>query len=142
VRLTLIVVVAAFCFAQKPKQDNSCHLGSPHNCHCPRMVARHNETIDMAAVTLSCPAPSAGHSAAALAKQDEFRECLRAHGVKSECEIVARYDPKHPEENCKSACRTDHCACHDGPACTHFAYDIDHPPQDGEVGRTASPEVP
>jgi hypothetical protein len=92
---------------EKPEAD-SCRIGSAHNCHCPRMVARFREKA-----VESCKAQS---------KTDaDYVECLGKQAT--DCAIVANVDPDHREDACKSACRKDQCRCHDGPPCTHFQFD-------------------
>jgi hypothetical protein len=122
--MTRTYVLLAFAFAicltyaQKrvaKRDDRSCHIGSMHHCRCPRMVARHNETLDMPSIVEGCRPPISGRSPDAIADQDRFRSCLISNGVISECEIIAKYDVKHPEDNCKTACKMDSCRCGDGP---------------------------
>ena len=110
IRTILVLAIIAMCFlsaADKPK-DESCHLGSAHKCHCPRMVAREETKI-----LAECKGTSA--------------ECVASVNP---CEIVSRPDTYHPEDNCKVACKKDSCRCHDGPACTHFIYDYDTAPRE------------
>jgi hypothetical protein len=141
---TLALAVVAVCLfaAQKPAtqvSDKSCHLGSVHRCKCPRMVARHNATLDTPSIVEGCKPPMTGQSQQALADKERFRSCLIANGVLSDCEIISRFDSKHPEDSCKAACKTDTCRCSDGPPCTHFTFDIDKPPREGDYGSTDTP---
>jgi len=141
--LTLLTIAVCLFGAQKGAttrpEDKSCHIGSAHKCRCPRMVARHNAALDLQAIVESCHPPLAGQSRPALVDQERFRSCLIANGVLSDCEIISKFDAKHPEDSCKSACKTDTCRCADGPPCTHFTFDIDTPPRSGEYGSTQLP---
>ena len=123
----LFVGLAALLSGAKQPEREGCHIGSAHNCHCPRMVAREQSKqayIDgMAACFPKLPKP--GNSPAAKASQVAYAQCLKEHGVRTECEIVENIEVGHKEDACKNACKKDHCQCHDGPACTHFTYDYD-----------------
>jgi hypothetical protein len=122
--LVFIVTIAAYLFGQQ-KKDTSCHIGSTHNCHCPRMVARQENAVDEEALRKCRPLMNAGDMAS-------YRACARAAGVMEACEVIANYDAKHKADNCSTACKTDSCRCHDGPPCTHFTFDIDRPPKEAE----------
>jgi len=141
---TLMLVAMTVCLfgAQKSAtrpDDKSCHIGSAHKCRCPRMVARHNASLNMTSIVDSCKSPMTGQSPQALADQERFRSCLIASGVLTDCEIVSKFDATHPEDSCKVACKTDSCRCSDGPPCSRFTFDIDHPPRAGEYGSIDTP---
>jgi len=104
--------------ARDPEDRWVCRIGSPHDCHCPAMMAEAQEA-------------GVNHCAETSKTRQEYMACLGK--LPSNCEVIQKADEKHPEHTCRRNCKAiAGCQCDDGPICR--GPQVWHPPQSDDQG--------
>jgi hypothetical protein len=104
--------------ARDPEDRWVCRIGSPHDCHCPAMMAEEQD-----AAVKHCGDTSKTH--------EEYVACLGK--VPSNCDVIQKPDEKHPEHSCRRNCKAiAGCQCDDGPICR--GPQVWHPPDSDDSG--------